>query len=397
MDINNKFVLPDYDNCLVNLANSVLKKYGAKTSANTLKLADEYLEKNYKNVVVILLDAMGISIIEKHLKKDGFLRSHLVGEFDSVYPPTTVAATTSMLSGLYPNEHGWFGWDVYYPQIDKNVGVFLNIEQHLEKKDAKPEKVLEDGTQIWGEDSLEEVKQVADYSVAFKYTPYENLIDKIEKVEKKAYFSMPFMPPFPEDVDAIFNRVQELCKEPDEKFVYAYWNEPDHTMHRMGTESKEAREMVMELEKKVEKLAENLEDTLLIITADHSHVDCVNYCILDYLDILECLERMPSFEPRTLNLFIKDEYKETFPDVFNKYWKDDFILLTREEVLDKKVFGTGKNLLEIEKMIGDYVAFAYSPASLFNTHIEAQLMPGGHAGMTEEEYKIPLIVVEKNK
>ena len=65
MDINNKFVLPDYDNCLVNLANSVLKKYGAKTLANTLKLADKYLEKKYKNVVVILLDAMGISIIEK--------------------------------------------------------------------------------------------------------------------------------------------------------------------------------------------------------------------------------------------------------------------------------------------------------------------------------------------
>jgi hypothetical protein len=52
-------------------------------------------------------------------------------------------------------------------------------------------------------------------------------------------------------------------------------------------------------------------------------------------------------------------------------------------------------LISIGKMIGDYVAFAYSPASLFNTHVEAQLMPGGHAGMTEEEYKIPLIVVEK--
>ena len=394
MDINNKFVLPDYNNCLVNLANSILKKYGVKTTADTLKLADKYLEKDYKNVVVFLLDAMGISIIEKHLKEDGFLRKHLLGEFDSVYPPTTVAATTSMLSGLYPNEHGWFGWDVYYPQIDKNVVAFLNKEQHLEKKDAKPEKVLEDGTKIWSEDSLEEQKNVADYSVAFTYTPYENIVDKINKNGKKAYFSMPFIPPYPEDVDAIINRIEELCREPEEKFIYAYWNEPDNTMHRMGTESKEAKEMVLELEKKVEELAANVEDTLLIITADHSHVDCVNYCILDYSDILECLERMPSFEPRTLNLFIKDEYKEAFPDIFNKYWKDDFILLSREEVMDKKVFGTGENLPEFEKMIGDYVAFAYSPASLFNTHIEAQLMPGGHAGMTEEEYKIPLIVVE---
>ena len=97
--------LPDYENCLVNLSNSILKKFDAGTTAKTLSLADPYLEKNYKNVVVLLLDAMGMSIIEKHLKEDGFFRSHLAGSLDSVYPPTTVAATTSMLSGLYPNEH----------------------------------------------------------------------------------------------------------------------------------------------------------------------------------------------------------------------------------------------------------------------------------------------------
>ena len=101
--INNIPVLPDYRNCLVNLANSILKKFGVETTADTLPLADEYLNRSYKNVVVLLLDAMGVSILEKHLSEDGFFRSHLAGEYNSVYPPTTVAATTSLLSGLYPN------------------------------------------------------------------------------------------------------------------------------------------------------------------------------------------------------------------------------------------------------------------------------------------------------
>ena len=74
--------LPDYDNCLVNLANSILKKFGAETSAKTLPLADQYVKKDYQNVVILLLDAMGISILEKHLKEDGFFRSHLVGAYD---------------------------------------------------------------------------------------------------------------------------------------------------------------------------------------------------------------------------------------------------------------------------------------------------------------------------
>ena len=103
--------LPDYNNCLVNLANSVLKKFGAETTAATLPLADTVLAGNYKNVVVLLLDALGISILEKHLKPEGFFRSHLAGAFNSVYPPTTVAATTSVLSGAYPDEHGWLGWN----------------------------------------------------------------------------------------------------------------------------------------------------------------------------------------------------------------------------------------------------------------------------------------------
>ena len=35
-------------------------------------------------------------------------------------------------------------------------------------------------------------------------------------------------------------------------------------------------------------------------------------------------------------------------------------------------------------MIGDYVALAISDMSIFNTHFEAQEMPGGHAGLTRD-------------
>lgn len=93
-----EYCRPDYDNCIVNLSNSILKAFGAETSAPTLKLADKLLEKEYKNVIVLLMDAMGISILEKHLEPDGFLRSHLAGAYSSVFPPTTVAASKSLLA-----------------------------------------------------------------------------------------------------------------------------------------------------------------------------------------------------------------------------------------------------------------------------------------------------------
>lgn len=375
------YCTPDYDHCLVNLSNSVLKAFGAKTTAPTLAMADKLLEGSYKNVVVLLMDAMGISILEKHLEPEGFLRSHLQGQYSSVFPPTTVAATTSVLSGLYPNEHGWLGWDIYYPELDKNVTVFTNTEQVTEDENK----------------NIKEIVPAADFHVGFKYTPYKNIIEKINEAGGNAYASMPFMEPFPQDLDSIFARVEDLCNKPEKKFIYAYWNEPDQTIHLTGPDSKETHDLMIELEKKIEDLASKLSDTLLLITADHSQIACTNYCLMDYPEILKCLVRLPSIEPRTLSFWVKDEYKELFPEIFRKEFGDKFWVATREEVVEQKLFGIGKDHELFEDMLGDYIAISVSDAAIFLTHKEMELMPGGHAGLTKEEMEIPLIAVIKDE
>lgn len=50
--------LPDYDNCITCLANSILKKFGVEQNGKSLEMLDRYLEKEYQNIVVIVLDAM---------------------------------------------------------------------------------------------------------------------------------------------------------------------------------------------------------------------------------------------------------------------------------------------------------------------------------------------------
>ena len=374
-----EYVRPDYDNCLVNLSNSILKAFGAETSAPTLKMADKLLEKDYKNVVVLLMDAMGISSLEKHLNPDGFLRSHLTGSYSSVFPPTTVAATTSVLSGLYPNEHGWLGWDMYFPELDKNVTVFLNKEQLREDENGE----------------LVDPAPAADFHAGFKYCPYKNIIERINEAGGHAYASMPYLEPYPQDLEAILTRIEDLCRQPEKKFIYAYWNQPDGTMHEKGPDSDEVHELMIELENRLEKFASGLDDTLLIITADHGHIECENYCIMDYPEILKCLVRMPAVEPRSLSFWVKDEYKKDFPDIFKKEFGDKFWILTRDEVIESKLFGIGKDHKQLNDMLGDYLAVSVSPAAVFVTHKEAEMMPGGHAGLTKEELEIPLIAVVK--
>lgn len=259
-----EILYPVHDNCIANLACSVMKRFGAEPPNPGLPLADELLgERRYKNIAVMLLDGMGNNIIEANLAPGGFFRSNLAGTYSSVFTPTTVAATAAMDSGLFPSQSAWLGWVGYFPEVDRNVVYFLNTDFDTDE-------------------------ELAGESVAWRYVPYRSVCSRIEEAGYKTHFLAPFSEPFPNDFGALCREVKRLCAEEGEKYIYAYWNEPDSTMHRKGCFGEPAKSAVRELERTVEKLAEELSDALLIITADHGHVDSSKAVITDYPDIMEC-------------------------------------------------------------------------------------------------------------
>nr|MCR5121737.1 alkaline phosphatase family protein [Ruminococcus sp.] len=247
MELDKRLQSPNYKNCLANIPNSVLKYFGVPTVGDTLPQLDKLLENEYENVVLFLLDGMGTYILEETLAPDGFLRSHFRESISSVFLATTVAATTSAMSGLQPCEHSWLGWDCYYPSVDKNVTVFLNTVQ---------------GT----------YDQAAPYNIARTVTPYQSVVSRINSAGGQAYDCFPFMPPFPGDMEHICGRLEKLCGQPGKKYIYCYWSEPDTTLHKRGRGTAETRQVLTDCENLLEKTARKLKNTLLIVTADHGHI-----------------------------------------------------------------------------------------------------------------------------
>lgn len=361
-------MLIDYSNCIVNLACSILKHFGAEYEHSTLKEVDDLLKKDYKNVVVLLLDGIGVDALEYHLPKDSFFRRNLMKKYSSVFPPTTTAATTTMQSGLTPLEHGWLGWSLYFHEVDKIVDAFINMEKDTEIPAAK-------------------------YHVAGRYIPYKTIYEKIQATGKAGAYSVShFGTNRIETFNELLEEITRLCSTSERKYIYGYWEYPDSLMHQYGCDSKLVTENIKEIEEKVENMCKQLSDTLVIITADHGHGNLQYYVLSDYPNIACMLKRPISLEPRATVFYVKDEFLEAFPVEFQKAFGDDFLLYSHNEVIDKNLFGTGKMHPRFKEFIGDFLAIALKDKGIVYSHESTQFL-SHHAGLTEKEMIIPLIAV----
>ena len=365
----------NYDKSLVALSNSFLKFYGVKQFHTSLKELDEKLNsKKYKNIILMILDGMGVNVVNEHLDDNSLLKSHIAHKIYSVFPPTTTAATTSIHTGMTPLEHGWLGWMTYYKEYDRCIENFLNTDYYTGEKLTTPFPC---------EDILK-------YREIYSYITENNPDIEFHKI----------FPPF--DKQNGVNSFKEMCQKIAEKtshsdkhkFICAYWNDPDHTMHGYGVRSKETKEVMLDIEANLKHLYSKLDDTLIVITADHGMIDTQRVFLNDYPGICECFSRLPSLETRVVTFAIKDTHKVEFVKLFNKYFGNDFRLFTKDEFMASGLLGNGKAHCKVDDFIADFVAISTSYKSLSLLVDQDYNNIGEHAGISEQEMIIPLIFIE---
>ncbi len=364
----------DYNECLTNLACSIRKYFGLDYKHNTLSYIDSLLEKyKPKNVVTILCDGMGSNILDRTLSKDSFFIRNKLKSISTVFPATTVAATTSMMTGLNPVESGMLGWDMYFKDIDKTITTFLGSEK--------------------GDFNYKPLKEAIDF--INKHMKRKSIMDEInEKGIYKGYTLFPFGPYSYSNWDDMLRILKSRCDEDGKKYIYAYSKEPDSTMHKTGCDSDDSKKVIIELNDKIEQLCKQLNDTIIFVVADHGHKNVINIDLKEYPDIINCLIRNTSLEPRTVNFFVKDDKKEEFENLFTKYFSTDFDLYAKTEVISSKLFGYGEENEIFQDSLGDYLAIAKTDKTLL--YIGNEVLKSHHAGYTDDEIYVPLIVVNKS-
>ena len=366
----------NYNECITNFACSIRKHFGLEIKHNTIDYVDKILnDYNPKNVVTILCDGMGSNIMDAVLGySDSFLLDHKLKTITTVFPATTVAATTSVLTGLNPVETAMLGWDMYYKDIDKTITTFRDCEK--------------------GDETLTVLQEAKEYKSKHMIT--ETIIKEInENGEYKAYMVFPLGENAYVDLDDMFQKIKDTCRLDGKKYIYAYDIDPDHTMHEYGARSTRAAEIIRDLDSRIQNLSESLEDTVIFVIADHGHLNIQNLFLNDYPDIVDCLLRNTSIEPRAVNFFIKDGKKEIFKELFNKYFSEDFDLYDKEEVIESKLFGDGEENEVFRDILGDYLAIGKTNKTIM--YGGNQVLVSQHAGYTDDEILIPLIAIKCKK
>ncbi len=361
-------------NSLVNLSNCILEHYHLPHTHAGIPAIVKKMEP-YKKIAFLLFDGLGTSLLQKHLPSDSFLRKHVYMEIDSVFPPTTVAATNAFLSGLYPKENGWLGWFQYFPAIDKFLNVFSNFETYLQKPSPLPDPML----------TIGKYKSV-----------FDQVSESIPSTKVKIVFPA-FRPDGARNLEEWLTMINDHLINNNEALIYGYWDNPDHLAHDFGVNSIQVKSYIQELNSILESFCLAHPDTLFLIFADHSLVDVEFLNIDEHQDFFDILIRPFAIEPRTATFFVKPDQKELFERLFAKYYGSYFDLFTHQEVIARKLFGEGSSNAEFSNFIGDYLAvaidkycFDYCDPTVDQGGTK---MIGAHAGGMKEETKISLMII----
>ncbi len=380
----NKIIFPNYEHSILNLINTILKHYKVETKYKTLPDLEKILEKNYKNIVLIILDGMGEHILKSITPNEFFIKNR-IDILTSVCPSTTTAAITTYYSGKPPIETGWIAMSQYFKEYGRAIEMLRKTDSYTgEKINTSRMDVFELVNYV---KIYEQIENLQPEIKAYEINP--TFCEARSKRNVKA-----------DNIDMLCDSIKTICNNNDKNFILAYSEQPDALLHKYGCESSEVKEFITQTEKKIEKMCNELKEsnTLVIVSADHGHKDIKKiYNILDLKEVQDCIIMPPSLESRMVTFWVKEDKKEKFEKFFKESMKDEFILFTKEEFLEKNLLGYGKKHPKIDDFIGNYIAVAIGDAIIkLETNIskEKSNKKSTHCGFTPNEMEVPLIVID---
>ena len=291
----------------------------------------------------------------------------------TVFPSTTAAALTSLLTGAQPGEHGIVGYRARVPGTDDVVNQLRG----------------------WDTDDLPLAFQRA--------TPLSAALGRpFFAVSREEYQSTGFTVATLGDAefhaaDDLEDRVRiaaDLAAGHPGSLVYLYAPDLDAVGHKRGWESDEWIAVLEHVDAAARTLAAAVDrGTGVVVTSDHGMIDVPRHrhVLLEEGPLLEGV-RLIGGEPRMLHLYAEPGQADAVLDRWREAEASRSWVVSRTELEASGLMGDVAP--EVRERIGDVVVAARSGIAYYDDRLAdkaPQKMVGQHGSLTDEERVVPLI------
>lgn len=366
----------------------------------------EGVDTAVERVVLVLLDGYGLDAWKRDRTDHDLLAAlterGTVTPLTSTYPSETAAAITTLETATLPCEHGRIGWNVYDPATDRS---FLGLSGEI-KADGTvgegPEATDDEGTRIAPE-AAEGIEPLGATMAAagvdhHRLQPFNT---DAEGLTQHTY----------DGLDAFGGRLAAITEAADvPAYVYGYVPDVDHVSHEHGTDSEAFQATVAAACEQLRAFLDALDPgvargTLLLVAADHGHVDTVpaeNVDLSANDAVVANLRRYGdgtpvklSGSPRNVHLHLQEGTVEETRAALSQL---DAQLLTREELLDRELFGDREPSRRFERRCGDLVVTHRNRGVWFGDVEPGELsLIGMHGGLHPSEMLVPFAAVRADR
>lgn len=383
------YVFPAYeDYCFSNVPGTAGALLGSDVGPRLPNDVFDGIDTDASIVVVFLLDALGYDDFVTTAEESDFLRSFAetgaVTPLTSTFPSETAACVTTVETGRSPLSHGMLGWNGYDPEADV-VYETLPFEATDGGDLALSQDELFDGDTVYDRLAAD---GVSCHSVQPFGTPSEHATDHV--CETVAEFAVEL------------RDVLEAARDEERTYVYAYWPEVDTVGHHVGPNHDayplSAHSVLGTLERALAGLSEEAaEDTLFALTADHGQVDVGDGPNVRLDEIDGVLSEVPRDRsgtpivlggPRNVHLTVEGDRTQVVRALDGSDALDALVF-TREEAVDRGLWGSGEPGPAFHRNCGDVVVVPRAGMVWHGDDPGEFENSGMHGGLARREMLVP--------
>lgn len=354
------------------------------------------IARGAKRVVVLTLDAFGWNLLQAEAANLAHLaqKAGVVGQLTSVFPSTTVAALSSLWTGVAPAQHGMLGLTLFFPEFAASTEmirftpVFGHHPNALVEAGLAPETFLH-----WP--GLAE--QLARHGVPTYSCKGREIVDSaLSKMHGRGVAADFGAISFADMLTQMADLLHEKAGEP--LYLFAYWPTIDGLSHYRLWDSAATRaeartlfhQIAHEFLNRLTAVAR--QDTLLFITADHGQVATPDLIFLeDHPRLQEMLFMRPAGEHRVAYLYAKHGRTADIMAYLQTHLSHAMVAVRSVDALTAGLFGPEPHTAVALDRLGDVIVMMRGGYKLLTRAHEklARQMRGGHASLTPAEMLAP--------